>query len=508
MFRLRTAIFTLITLFCALSAEDMNFSRKNYGTTHPTIWSPLTPFELSALTTADAAKKGDPEALFKLGILASGDVRDQRSFDKFHYKVTTFIAKNQRDIRGLRTQREKAELIFDRMLTTFFPHSGKNNRIKGYQFSQSQLTGIFKTEKFNCVSSSMLYMILLRYYSIPVKGVVVPGHIFVQIETVEGDTIEVETTSERGFGYEHTKESVTQRSRSWFEKRGLPYYGWKEYLNREIVSPYDIVYRNFRNQHTSPQRMAYADRMRLVEMRYFLEPQESESFQDIVAIYNNEYVHLRNTKQQNTRMNFYKIAHPFIQKEKSRAQNDTTQLILLSMELDRIGLALDMKKYKKGYEVLVSFLRSIPREMKNSEKLQNNTLYTVHLFYDHLMSKGQIEDILMLLKATEEGFDKRFPKLESYYFKLYHDLALQEWNKKNWKESARLMKEAKRYAHTGEQKKSVNANIGSVYYNWAALEANAKNFDEALKITEECLRYDSSCKPCKSLKKKIVKFAK
>lgn len=508
MFQKPLALLLIISFTSTLFALNLNFNRKNYGTTHNTIWTALTPFELSALNEKSAAQKGDPEALFKLGVLASGNVRDQRSFEKFNYKVSTFIAKNQAEINKLPTQKDKAELIFDRMLTSFFPNSGKDSRIKGYRYSQSQLTEVFKTEHFNCVSSSMLYMILLRYYSIPVKGVIVPGHIFVQIETVEGDTIEVETTSERGFEYIHTKKSVEQRSRSWFQKRGLPYYGWKEYLNRKIVSPYEIIYGNFRNQHTSAQRMLYADRMRLIEMRYFLEPEDSQSFEDLVTIYNNEYVHLRNKKQQTLRKQFYQITYPFIKKHRNSAQNDTTQLILLSMELDRIGLALDMKKYKKGYEVFAVFLKTIPPQMRKNSKLQTNTLYTVNLFYDHLMSRGQTQDILLLLKATENGFKRRFPKLESYYFKLYHDLALKEWNKKAWKESAHLMKEAKKYAKTSSQKKTVKSNIGNVYYNWAAIEANAKNFDSALKIANECLDFDSSCKPCKSLKKKIIKFTK
>ena len=169
--------------------------RKNFGNSDLPFWSELTDFECETLKGIEKAKQGDPDALFALAIFASGNVRDTATYNTYHRKVQQFTKKIRLKIEKENDISTKGQILFDEMCSVFFIRSAVDNELKGYKFDQSRLSEIFKSNKYNCVSSSMLYIILARYFGLRVKGLIMPSHVFAQLETNKSKIIE---STERG----------------------------------------------------------------------------------------------------------------------------------------------------------------------------------------------------------------------------------------------------------------------------------------------------------------------
>jgi len=183
------------------------------------FWSELTDFEIQTIQKLDKGRKGDPDTLLALAVTASGNKRDFKSYKRIKKRIRGVVEKLRPEIARTKTFREKGNLLHQAIHNFFLKSKGPNPA--GYSLHQSRLTEIFTTQKYNCLSSAMLYMILARYFNMNVKGVLLHTHAFVQIESPKGKIIEVETTSANGYGKVNNKKFYKNQAGKWFKFRGL-----------------------------------------------------------------------------------------------------------------------------------------------------------------------------------------------------------------------------------------------------------------------------------------------
>ncbi|MBP5283330.1 MAG: hypothetical protein J6Y93_01515 [Treponema sp.] len=79
--------------------------------------------------------------------------------------------------------------------------------LKSYGLMEDSLVRTFKLGKYNCVTSSVVYMALCKECGIDARVQLVPGHVFVSVY-VEGKKIDVECTNENGFEPGVRKEKI------------------------------------------------------------------------------------------------------------------------------------------------------------------------------------------------------------------------------------------------------------------------------------------------------------
>lgn len=402
----------ILIVFTVLSASTVE--RDGFGTAGNGLWSSLTPFEKETLEKAPDAKTGDADALLAFAVMGSGNVRTKAEFQKIKKSIDAFYTRINRELSNRMSQREKAKLIYDRMFTHFFRLTPGGDRLKGYRFHQSQFTEIFLSEKYNCVSSSLLYTVLLRKYGIKVEGVVVPSHVFVQIITDDGDTIAVETTSKKGFNYKHTKKNVEDKSRGWYERRGLEYYGWEQYLNRKFVSPWKLVLHNYNNQHTARERMAFEDRLRLAELAEFLDP-ASKTFQTKrIYYYNNESNQLRNRAENDVNKAFYKTINPYLDAVSNDLDDDSVKAIFFTIKLGEIMEMLEYENASIVENAFLAYIRSLPAAVRPNRVIGQNSLYVVSKLVKQYRRDGKKEAVATLLKKVPELYPQLGPEIVAY----------------------------------------------------------------------------------------------
>ena len=136
-------------------------------------------------------KHGKPpnHTFAEIALLASG-VTDSARRQKYLKQIDELEAAARKAIADARTTKEKGAKLLK------FLHAGPFAR--GYAAQQTDLSGILDTNKFNCVSSAILYNILTQRLGMQARGVRVPNHVFSVLEDADR-LIVVETTSARGF---------------------------------------------------------------------------------------------------------------------------------------------------------------------------------------------------------------------------------------------------------------------------------------------------------------------
>ena len=124
-------------------------------------------------------------------------------------------------------KREKAEFILD------FLH---RNVFRSYSKMQTRVDAIFVNGRFNCVSSSVLYMILCKAFGIEVSGVITEDHAFVMVH-IDGENIDVETTTAFGFNPGSRREFHDEFGRL----TGFTYVPAQNHHDRQTISPIELV---------------------------------------------------------------------------------------------------------------------------------------------------------------------------------------------------------------------------------------------------------------------------
>lgn len=136
-------------------------------------------------------KDGKPRShsFAEAALIASG-VTDSTKRQEYLKQIDQLEAAVRKEIADAKTTKEKGEKLLK------FLHAGP--MAKGYSLKQTDLSAILDTNKFNCVSSAVLYNILAERLGMQAQGVRVPNHVFSVLEDT-GSMIVVETTSPRGF---------------------------------------------------------------------------------------------------------------------------------------------------------------------------------------------------------------------------------------------------------------------------------------------------------------------
>ena len=337
------------------SHEDPAKLRPGYGNDQLHTWWPLTSAETEAVRGIDKAREGDAHALFALAILGSGDVRDDASYHRYVSRFDQFVTDNRTAIEGAGDDAKRGDLLNRTMHKTFFTGAANKSdpKMGAYELDQARLTQIFEQGQYNCISSALLYTTLARAYSLPVRGVLTEVHAFVDFGPEEGARVDVETTSERGFGEVHDEKFFHDGAKDWSSSRGLRPLTMDDYKTREIVPAHVLVARAMMDD-----RIWGKDddtKNRLSEIAGMLAPEDTRVVHNRLASYANEAKWLFDHKAFRTILRMLEVVAPFVSSVPDRfpkdeklladvgwiAWHDAKALIVVSRGDEAVAIASD-----------------------------------------------------------------------------------------------------------------------------------------------------------------------
>ncbi|MCK5201083.1 MAG: hypothetical protein KAR21_22170, partial [Spirochaetales bacterium] len=130
-----------------------------------------------------------------------------------------------------------------------------DNILNSYVEDQTLMDILIDTGNYNCVSSSILYLILSREAGLNINIIETPDHAFCSVETETG-WIDVEATTAYGFD-----PGVKQEFYKEFEKTGFTYVPPGNYRNRDQINDRESVALIFQNRMSLLQKKNLHDQV-------------------------------------------------------------------------------------------------------------------------------------------------------------------------------------------------------------------------------------------------------
>ncbi|MBD3239948.1 MAG: hypothetical protein GF331_05135 [Chitinivibrionales bacterium] len=475
----------------------LRFDRSEFGSAPPLpLWYPLNEFDRFALDKVYAARQNDPDALLALGLFASGDIRTMEQYYGCKERVDTFVERIEPLVKAKETVEAQGKTVFLEMCREFYGMNRKGE-LRGYSFDESRLSASFSTGEFNCVSSSMLYIILTRHFGLESYGVELPTHVFVKIDIPGGGEIEVETTSGQGYGTKHSQEFFNEQRSRWFEERGLEEATYEDYLNRRIHTPLAFVCHNMRNQHTSLKRMDIRDRHRLLEVRGYIMPESPSAAMSRLNVYLAEFSYLTNASETTDLVRFAATVSPEIARLVEIHGDDTAMADMMAAVKP---MALHLTNTAAHEAVMCTDPAMLIRTQDRTEPVLRFTaqtlLATMMPCIGLLVDTGMVDSALGLLDTlgTLGTLDEW---LRPHRYNLANRGARDAWDHDDYSEAVRLCSLAVRYAPDEEAREIASGNLEAAYCNLAGQHTGAKRYSKARAVLRECIEQLQSPDNCK-----------
>jgi len=281
--------------------------RPGFGNPALRTWWPLTPPEEAALRGLEAARRGDARALLALAVTASGDHRDAASYAAFQRRVDQFVAQVRPVIRAARDEWRRGYELHRAMHRVFF--AGGTAELGGYAVDQGRVTGIFTSGHYNCLSSTMLFLVLARSFDLPVRAAAVPTHVFVELGRPGEKVIDIETTSALGFDLVHDARFFREQAAGWSGQRGLRPTTLEEYQHRKLLDPYQLMSLAMLDAHSGAGEQ---DRSRLGELANVVDRRSADAQRARIDAYGNEANALYDRKAWRTMVRLFDIVGPAV----------------------------------------------------------------------------------------------------------------------------------------------------------------------------------------------------
>jgi tetratricopeptide (TPR) repeat protein len=474
-----------------------------YGHPFP-IWSPLTAFEVDTVNDLTGTSSPSAETLLAFYILASGDDRQGSQFERYKARLDRLVADLQPRLRRAKPL-EQGALLFQAMHEDFFPRvegDGEGEE-RGYVFDQSQLTRVFEDSLYNCLSSSLLFIVLAKKIGFDVSGVVIPSHVFVELRLGDNKKIDIETTSRGGFNILHDAAFYRQDDIGWFTDRNLTPPTYDDYLNREVVSTTDMGLLGMWSQHTASTRMDYVNRMRLAELRAHIMPADRDAQRARLIFYHEEFSRYEKKNNFSGLSNMYDQIRPYIDSLAEDYFREPEMLkLLVSVKSEMALTDIKTNRESRGLDRTGHLLRSIQFFQFDVAVIEHNLFYIVEQYVDAAVNLGDFERARMAL-ADLEPYCRQSEVCAKTVLRLYSRWGEIYWRDREWGRALEVYRTYLEISEHADLDLGIEKNMQSAFVNWAAEYLRDGEWESAIVCLETCINELGSATFCRSDLEKI-----
>ncbi len=498
------AVTVLTFITAAVSTGSWAYSsRVNHGQTTYPIWSELSYFERDVLYKRDKALANDPDALLAFYILASGR-HSIGDYETVNRRVHAFVEKIRPELERYLDVWQRGELLNRRMHEAFFLKPGISKAPAGYSEDQSRLMGIFETGEFNCISSSLLFIVLAYQLGFEAQGIVLPSHAFVNLILNNERSVEVETTSVSGYDRTHDRNYYERAAANWFSARGLQPSTYEDYLNRQFVSPMALGAINMLNQHTFDDQMSAADRGRLAEIGAYILPNNKALQYRRMGFYKDEIRQMTSAKGWPDLVRFFDTVLDTARADTQRFPNELG-LNDASLWMHEIAaMAFAHEKQAERTKDLMQLVHTWPKPEELVARSQWALLHTSSTLLQHYVASDEfIEGLLFLLFSQdllETSHD--WPKTVSWFYSAWSEHRAKN---EDWGGAIDVIDEFLSQEYRDLSLFRAYENLGIAYYNWLISYSNAKDWDGARSVLQECKGKYPETDVCKRAESVLIK---
>lgn len=488
----RVLVLLLLGLRCF--AESVSL-RPTYGQSPYPIWSELSYFESDTLSLRSRAEQQEPNALLAFYMLASG-MRNLSEYENSQRRVDAFIEGLPADLRRDKDVYRQAERLHQLMHQHFFvtPDSQQKG---GYDEDQSAIAAIFSTGRFNCISSSMLYIVLARHLHFSPRAAVLPSHVFVEVGLADNRRAEVETTSPSGFGAVHN-EAFYDAAAAWFKERGLRQSSYQDYLNRQLIAPLQLAALSMLTQHTGAAHMNRVDSVRLGEISAFIDPTNPIAQSRRLQFYTSEVETLNQQNAWYDLLRLYGVTLADLRQiQPLFAEHKAIQNTIYWLHASALFAYANTAKLD-GYKTQINILQQLPNHSLEQNLFQTSLTQSSLQLFENLAQNKQFEEAILFAAAIENLVkDKRLWSRNIAV--LYNLWAVDRWEQGDWPGVVDVLDEYFAQPYQDKNDKAARENLANAYRNWVGVYSNAADWAGAKSVVDTCLSKPATAFACREL---------
>lgn len=480
----------------AADADDLAFNRDAFGASGWPLWSALTPFEEQTVSRFAQAEAGDPDALLALYLVASGDVRSQQEYETIRDRLYGQLPSSA----GNRDGRQKGEALLKMMFERFLETGDGSDTLSGYDAGQSQLSAIFQSGRYNCISSSLLYIVMARQVGLEANGVILPSHAFVDITLPDGEIVSVETTSPRGFGVEHNRAWFERTDEAWFRERDLDMPRYEDYEARQRVSAATLGLENMWNQHAAS--LPYPDRMRLAELQAHLQPDNLQAQMNRMIYYSREAAWLDEQGETATQRRFMRQTaawreHVANLLERSSIPPDEAFMGLWYwLEIQRAAVLIEDHTPHEGAMRVMDVLEALSPSVNDARTIRHNAHVALDEYVQRIVDHSLLDDAGPVID--------RLPAVcgmaalcQQALARLYSGLAAIDWEEGEWSAVIEHFRAYLDIAGSSEFVPAIQQNMEGAWLNWAEQNWYDEYRDQAMERLQRCMTELEQAERCR-----------
>ncbi|HDZ09793.1 transglutaminase family protein [Pseudohongiella sp.] len=483
---------------------DQDFDRSDFGhTTHP-VWSSLTAFELRTLANNSDAVRRENDAATRLALylLASGDVRSDTEFAYYRALFDRGVSRLESRLAGITGAAEKGELLLHGMHEYFFAdmEGADADILAAYDAAQSRLTRVLSHGVYNCISSSLLYIVLAEHFGLQASGVLLPSHAFVQLHLPDGDLVEVETTAINGYGLIHDAEFYNNDDNDWFVARDLEVPTYEDYLARQIVTARELGLENMWHQHTGAERMSYRDRMRLAEIHSYLRPDNHAAQKNRLIYYTRELQYLSAQNEMHTLTRMFQHLAPYLQAMEALATGTAEadaefRSLLAWLQAGHANTAVLGNNPAAGMTLARSNLEALGDDLPNAAAIRNNLYLALDRYAQQLVEQQAFARARQAFAGLEPDCALTAACITAMT-RLYSDWAAAHWAMGDWPDVVARYEDYLALDLGSEDETVIRENLASAYLNWANQDWLDEDRQQAMARLAQCITVLDNASAC------------
>lgn len=392
---------TVATTSAQPAMEEQLFDRTGFASPNQPTWAALTDFELTLLNRLQSGNQPSSQDLLSLYLMASGDVRSAATVQTFQARIDEFFAEYP-ELERTRDERERGRRLL-RAMHEHFLRADSRSPLAGYDADQSRLSELLRTGIYNCLSSSLLYLVLADQLGLTHAGVIMPSHAFVQITLPDGRIADVETTTADGFDVVRDAAFFERQASRWFSDRQLVVPTYEDYEQRRVVTAAGLGYESMWAQHTFESRMDYADRLRLAEIRGVLQSDRADAQHNRLVYYYREAEFLRQQEDINTANTLMARIAPFLASFEpvipaGLFSDPVSTVPLLLLQAERANWLIQQGLEEQGEALALTVLPQADDAPLNNSLIRDLAYRAIHTRVTQLLQRGELAPAQTLLQ--------------------------------------------------------------------------------------------------------------
>lgn len=492
---LACGLFLILSIFtCAIWADTPSL-RPTHGQSPYPIWSELSYFESDTLSLRHRAEQNEPDALLAFYMLASG-MRNLADYENSQRRLSAFMDGLPTDLRRDNDLYRKAERLHQLMHQHFFVTPDSHQK-GGYDEDQSAIAGIFSSGRFNCISSSMLYIVLARQLEFAPRAAILPSHVFVELSLGENRRAEVETTSPAGFGVVHNEEFY-QAASGWFKERGLRPSSLQDYQNRQFISPLQLAALSMLTQHTDKDHMSRTDSVRLGEISAFLDPTNPIAQSRRLQFYGNEVEALSEKGAWYDLLRLFAVTLADLRQiQPLFSENKNIQHTIYWLHTSALFAYANTGKLD-GYKTQINTLQSLPNHTQERSLFESALIDSSLQLFEYLAREKQFEEAVLFAGGLEDLL-KNSRAWGRNLATLYNLWAIDRWQQQDWPGVVDVLDEYYAQPYQDNNDLTARKNLANAYRNWLGVYLSTADWAGAKSVINSCTDKKTTAFACTEL---------